>query len=57
MNQRMGRLPENILQHIWGQRRGAKHNKQALLCFAVGWSELLQRGQVDVRLNSGHRGD
>lgn len=57
MNQRMGCLPENILQHIWGQRRGAKHNKQALLCFAVGRSELLQRGQVDVRLNSGHRGD
>ncbi len=44
-------IPENILQHIWRQRGGAEHNKQALLCFAVRWSELLWRGQVDVCLN------
>lgn len=57
MSQRMGHLPENVLQHVWGQRGGAEHNKQALLRLAVGWSELLQRGQVDVCLNPGHWGD
>lgn len=53
----MGHLPENVFQHIWGQRGGAEHNKQALLGLAVGRSEFLQRGQVDICLNPGHSGD
>lgn len=52
----MRHLPEDVLQYVRGQRGGAEHHKQALLGLTVREGELLQGGQVDVRLNPGHLG-
>lgn len=49
-------LPEDVLQHIRGQRGRAEHHKQALLGFTVGGRQLLQGRQADVRLDTGHGG-
>lgn len=48
-------LPENVLQHILGQRRGVEHDKQALPRLAVRRRQLLLGRQGDVCLNPRRR--
>lgn len=48
-------LPENVLQHILGQRCWVEHDKQALPRLAVRRRQLLQGRQAYVRLNPRRR--